>query len=630
MHDTALGWRLINPRMAERYSTEAMGETAENVAERYGDLARGPGRASRSAATSAPIAARAEGRFAERDRRRSRRPTAAATSRSRSTPTRGRAPTPRSRSWRRCSPVFREGGTVTAGNASTLNDGAACLVLGIRAQGRRARRRAARASASPSASPASTPPYMGIGPVPAIRAGARRGRARARRDRPDRDQRGVRRPGARLRARARNRRGAAQRQRRRDRARPPARLLGRAADDHAGLGAAPPRRPLRDRHPLRRRRPGRRDRGREPAAEPRLRTSASAAAARIASARCHSTELASVDGPITATAEAAIPVADDGLLPRRRRLRGDPPLRRPAVRARRAPRPPRALGRGDRAAGRARAARGRDRGAARARSATPTAQLRLVAHPRRAPDRCSPSRCPPRGETVRLATVTYSPTVILTGVKSLSYAANMQATRIAQGKRRRRGDPRAPRRDRARGADLDDLLGLAPRAGCARPSLDDRHPRVDHPRPRSSRELHVEEGEFALDDLLGAARGVPRLDHPRGAADLGDRRPRAARCPGPRTARRSSAFARALERGARRRGRRACRWTSTLTDEQRLIAETAREFVDNEVVPRARDNDRAERFDRELARKLGEMGYLGAPVAEEYGGRGPRLRLATA
>ena len=36
MHDTTLGWRLINPRMAERYSTEAMGETAENVAERYG------------------------------------------------------------------------------------------------------------------------------------------------------------------------------------------------------------------------------------------------------------------------------------------------------------------------------------------------------------------------------------------------------------------------------------------------------------------------------------------------------------------------------------------------------------------------------------------------------------------
>src|SRR5215218_2681601 len=36
LYDTTLGWRMINPRMAERYSTEAMGETAENVAERYG------------------------------------------------------------------------------------------------------------------------------------------------------------------------------------------------------------------------------------------------------------------------------------------------------------------------------------------------------------------------------------------------------------------------------------------------------------------------------------------------------------------------------------------------------------------------------------------------------------------
>jgi alkylation response protein AidB-like acyl-CoA dehydrogenase len=59
-----------------------------------------------------------------------------------------------------------------------------------------------------------------------------------------------------------------------------------------------------------------------------------------------------------------------------------------------------------------------------------------------------------------------------------------------------------------------------------------------------------------------------------------------------------------------------------LSDEQRLIQETARDFVDNEVVPQARDNDRAARFDRELAARLGDMGYLGAPVAEEYGGRG--------
>jgi alkylation response protein AidB-like acyl-CoA dehydrogenase len=59
-----------------------------------------------------------------------------------------------------------------------------------------------------------------------------------------------------------------------------------------------------------------------------------------------------------------------------------------------------------------------------------------------------------------------------------------------------------------------------------------------------------------------------------------------------------------------------------LTDEQQLIAETARQFADGEIIPRARENDRAARFDGELARKLGEVGYLGAPVAEEYGGRG--------
>ena len=58
-----------------------------------------------------------------------------------------------------------------------------------------------------------------------------------------------------------------------------------------------------------------------------------------------------------------------------------------------------------------------------------------------------------------------------------------------------------------------------------------------------------------------------------------------------------------------------------LTDEQRLISESAREFCDKEIAPRVRDNDRAGRFDRELASKLGEIGYLGAPVAEEYGGR---------
>ena len=59
-----------------------------------------------------------------------------------------------------------------------------------------------------------------------------------------------------------------------------------------------------------------------------------------------------------------------------------------------------------------------------------------------------------------------------------------------------------------------------------------------------------------------------------------------------------------------------------LTDEQRLIRETAREFADREIIPVARDNDRNERFDTDLVKKLGDMGYLGPIVAEEYGGRG--------
>jgi butyryl-CoA dehydrogenase len=59
-----------------------------------------------------------------------------------------------------------------------------------------------------------------------------------------------------------------------------------------------------------------------------------------------------------------------------------------------------------------------------------------------------------------------------------------------------------------------------------------------------------------------------------------------------------------------------------LTDEQRLIRETAAEFSDRELAPRARENDRNEHFDTELVQKLADMGFLGAIVPEEYGGRG--------
>jgi butyryl-CoA dehydrogenase len=59
-----------------------------------------------------------------------------------------------------------------------------------------------------------------------------------------------------------------------------------------------------------------------------------------------------------------------------------------------------------------------------------------------------------------------------------------------------------------------------------------------------------------------------------------------------------------------------------LTDEQQLVRETARSFTDNEIVPRARDNDRNEHFDTELVAKIAAQGYLGAIVPREYGGAG--------
>jgi butyryl-CoA dehydrogenase len=59
-----------------------------------------------------------------------------------------------------------------------------------------------------------------------------------------------------------------------------------------------------------------------------------------------------------------------------------------------------------------------------------------------------------------------------------------------------------------------------------------------------------------------------------------------------------------------------------LTDEQRLVRETARAFTDNEIVERARENDRNEHFDLELVAKIAAQGYLGAIVPQEYGGAG--------
>jgi butyryl-CoA dehydrogenase len=59
-----------------------------------------------------------------------------------------------------------------------------------------------------------------------------------------------------------------------------------------------------------------------------------------------------------------------------------------------------------------------------------------------------------------------------------------------------------------------------------------------------------------------------------------------------------------------------------LTDEQRLIKDTAREFADKEIVVQSRENARNHRFDMEMVSKVANQGYLGAIVPEEYGGAG--------
>jgi butyryl-CoA dehydrogenase len=70
------------------------------------------------------------------------------------------------------------------------------------------------------------------------------------------------------------------------------------------------------------------------------------------------------------------------------------------------------------------------------------------------------------------------------------------------------------------------------------------------------------------------------------------------------------------------RGAYATRMDFDLSDEQRLIRETARRFTEREIVQRARENARNHVFDVELVAKLAEQGYLAAIVPREYGGAG--------
>jgi len=59
-----------------------------------------------------------------------------------------------------------------------------------------------------------------------------------------------------------------------------------------------------------------------------------------------------------------------------------------------------------------------------------------------------------------------------------------------------------------------------------------------------------------------------------------------------------------------------------LNEEQRMVQEAIRKFAREEIAPVARENDKKARFPRELFKKLAELGFMGTPIPEEYGGAG--------
>jgi 3-oxoadipyl-CoA thiolase len=152
MYDTTLGWRFPNPRLAERFPLESMGETGENVAERWGV----------SREDQDAFALRSQQRWAAAD--------LAGEIASVAGVEQDEQPRPDTSAEKlgALEPAFREGGSVTAGNSSSLNDGAAALVLA-------SEERARELDAEPlgrfvaSAVAGVDPRVMGIGPVPAVR-----------------------------------------------------------------------------------------------------------------------------------------------------------------------------------------------------------------------------------------------------------------------------------------------------------------------------------------------------------------------------------------------------------------------------------------------------------------------------
>jgi acetyl-CoA acetyltransferase family protein len=172
--DTALGWRYPNPRMKELYGTESMGETAENIARERPHITREKQDAFALRSHQCAIAAIDSGRFKEE-----MLPVSILPSGKKGDPKivdtdeRPRRDTS-IESLARLKPAFaKEGGTVTAGNSSGLNDGAAALLV-MSADKARELNLKTLVRIVASASAGVSPRVMGVGPVPATRKALQR------------------------------------------------------------------------------------------------------------------------------------------------------------------------------------------------------------------------------------------------------------------------------------------------------------------------------------------------------------------------------------------------------------------------------------------------------------------------
>src|SRR5712692_5372697 len=165
LHDTTLGWRFTNPALAEMYPPHSMGETAENVAVRFAVSREDQDRFALRSHQRA-VQATVEGRFKDEIvpvviPRKSGDPTIV------DTDEHPRADTTLEQ-LAGLRPVFKPGGTVTAGNSSGINDGAAALLLTSAALAQQLDLHPmARVVASAVAGV--DPAYMGLGPIPATR-----------------------------------------------------------------------------------------------------------------------------------------------------------------------------------------------------------------------------------------------------------------------------------------------------------------------------------------------------------------------------------------------------------------------------------------------------------------------------